>query len=296
VHSVDVPSIEHETLVQLLKSNPQLAPYLLASAGYEVPAGVAVVTDSNLSDPEHELRADVVVVSSGGRLAIVSEVQTSSPGTGKRRAWHSYLANAARDHGCKAALLVLAIDQDVARRCAKPYFPGHPQMVLRPIVKGPVNTPHPDEPGAEHVAAELAVLWVLNGGFDLAVPPVRQYVMGKLAKAGPQNRKLYVHCIYLAATPAIRKALEDEVNDRFRVEFFDAPIEEAEAQALAKGEARGEARLLLHVLCTRGFVISDSIRDLVMSSNDTAQIEEWCDRAMIAGSLTEIFFGGVRAA
>lgn len=114
-----MPSIAHEAAVELLRRNPQLAAALLASAGVRVSARTAaVLADSNLSVPEPtELRADVVTVHEGvdRKLVIVTEVQKDPPDGAKRRAWIAYLALAQVEHGCDAALVVIALSARTAR-------------------------------------------------------------------------------------------------------------------------------------------------------------------------------------
>jgi hypothetical protein len=233
-----MPSPHHEAVCQLLKRNPLLAPYLVSNAGYRELSGRAELTDSNLSDVEREKRADVVQVIKtpmGHKIALISEVQNSRPKPTKRRSWFCYLANAANDHNCDAILIVIAPTERIARACAKPYSIGHPGLVLKVIVIGPRNTPHPDSPGAEAVTVELTVLNVLNGNFDLTDPRDRRYVLGKLAGADSARRHLYARYLYLSVPRAVRRQLEEDMNHTYRVPFLDEPFEKAE-QAVLRAE------------------------------------------------------------
>jgi hypothetical protein len=311
-----MPSVEHEAIVQLIHRNPPLAAYLLACTGYPVPAGMIVLADSNLPHPEpKELRSDVVVTvrtgrsgRSGGRavLAIVAEPQTSMPNRKKRRAWLAYLAVAGIAHDCDAVLMPIAVDSGIARRCALPFRPGHPGLTLVPAVSHAGNTPLPGTAGAGHVAAELAVLGVLNGTLDLSGAPARRFVLDQLAQASLDDRQVYTRIIYLTAGPAVQKALEaDMAITDYRIEFFDRPLEEARAEGEARGEARGraegeargeargraegEARSLLRVLAARGFDVPEDTRDQVMSCTDTTQLNQWLDKAATAKTLAEVF-------
>ena len=94
----------HDALQAIFRYCPEFAVFLLASVGYPVPAGVAVLGDSYL--PAGEGKGDgksrprtgdaVVTVRRGRRvvLAIATEVQTSKPSMRQRRRQHGYLANA----------------------------------------------------------------------------------------------------------------------------------------------------------------------------------------------------------
>ena len=56
----------------------------------------------------------------------------------------------------------------------------------------------------------------------------------------------------------------------------------------AKGEAEGEAKVLLQVMALRGFEVSDEIRDRIMCTTDCARIELWASRVLQAKSTAEV--------
>jgi hypothetical protein len=110
-------------------------------------------------------------------------------------------------------------------------------------------------------------------------------VLGKLALAGPEDRQVYTRFIYLTASAAVQQALEEDMATSYRVEFLDAPVEQAEA----RGRVQGEGEMLLHILRARGFVVPDGITEQVTSCTDTAQLEAWAALAVTASSLEEVF-------
>jgi hypothetical protein len=300
-----MPSIAREAAVELLRRNPQLAAALLASAGVQVPAkAAAVLADSNLSVPEPtELRADVVTVHEGAdrKIVIVTEVQKDPPDGAKRRAWVAYLALAQVEHGCDAALVVIALSGRTARASGRPIRTGHPGFVLAPIVIGPDTTPAPGGPGASQVSAELAVLAVLTGALDLRDGQTRRLVLQAIAAVDAGRREIYTRLIRATAPAAVRRALEELMATAFRDEFIDGLLDQGRAQGLAEGEARGraegeargraegEAAMLLRVLAARGFTVPDDLRQRIQSCTDLARLEAWGDRAVTATSLDEIF-------
>jgi flagellar biosynthesis GTPase FlhF len=239
-----MPSAHHEAVCQLLKRNPLLGPFLLSSTGYPQVAGRPELTDSNLSDVEREKRADVVQLiktPAGHKIALISEVQNSRPKRMKRRAWFCYLANAGNDHDCDAILIVIASTERIARACARSFSIGHPGLVLKVIVIGPRNTPHPDSPGAEPVAIELAVLNALNGNFDLSNLDDRRYVLSKLAKADPIRRHDYSKYLYLSLPQTIQEKVKEDMTRKYRVDFLDEPFELAEQAREEAERAHKEA-------------------------------------------------------
>jgi hypothetical protein len=239
----------------------------------------------------------VIKTPMGHKIALISEVQNSRPKPTKRRSWFCYLANAASDHNCDAILIVIAPTERIARACAKPYSIGHPGLVLKVIVIGPRNTPHPDSPGAEAVTVELAMLNVLNGNFDLTDPRDRRYVLGKLAGADSVRRHLYARYLYLSVPRAVRRQLEEDMNYTYRVPFLDEPFEMA-AQAALRAEQEAQRAeqithkagdMLLRELATRGFEVPKSIREMIKACGDIDRIDHWSERAQTAATLEDVF-------
>jgi hypothetical protein len=130
-----MPSAEHEALVMLFRNSPALAAELLrAAAGAHARAILASETMRSVRPVE--IAADVVVrFERQGRplLAAIVEVQLSTD-EAKRRAWPSYLVLLRRELGCPCVLLVIALDDAVARWCERPIELGHPGFVLKPLV------------------------------------------------------------------------------------------------------------------------------------------------------------------
>jgi hypothetical protein len=207
-----MPSVEHETVVELLHRAPELAAILLASAGVTVPAGTsAVIADSNLSARKPvALAAEAVIVlaAPAGKLAVVTEVQKHPPRKEKRRAWAAYVAIAGVEHDCDAMLIVIALRPDTARASGKLIRTGHPEFNLKPIVIGPGSTPRPDA-AAGPAAAEVAVLGALTGALDLDDPQARLAALHALARAEPSRRAAYTRVIRGSASQAARQALEN---------------------------------------------------------------------------------------
>jgi hypothetical protein len=70
-----------------------------------------------------------------------------------------------------------------------------------------------------------------------------------------------------------------------RVPFLDDPVDEA----LAKGEAIGEAKLLRRIIETRGFSMTSRYQEMVEGCTDLEQIETWAERAVTAKTVDDIF-------
>ncbi|MEU7138030.1 hypothetical protein ABZ942_01125 [Nocardia sp. NPDC046473] len=282
-----MPSIRHEAPLELLRHNPLLAAALLVGTGIQLPVeATAAVSDSNLTtcNPP-EFRADAVTLLrgiDGSRLAVITESQSAAPKPRKRRAWPAYVAVAQSQHNCDAVLVVIAASRATARACRRTIHTGHPGFSLAPIVIGPHNTPDPTNPAFASVAPELTVLAALTHALDLTEDTNRRMVLDKLATLDRETRTTYTRFVQHAATNAARKALEELMaSPTYRDDFVDGLLEQ--------GRAEGEARSLLRVLTARGFAVPDHLRTHILSSADTAQLEAWMDKAVVADSLDAIF-------
>jgi hypothetical protein len=250
----------------------------------------ADLTDSHLPAGRRKKRprfADTVVLCGAGpdKRVIVCEIQTSFPSTRQRYRQHGYLANAADFHLRKGILHIITIDPKVARRCGLPFWPGHPDLVLIPIVSGPHNTPLPGAPGAAEFVIELTVLGVLNSNLDLADPATRRSVTETLALPDFELRKEYNELIWTAANTEIHKPLETDMNMSSTIPFVDTALKEGYAQ----GKSQGKADLVLRQLGARGLAVSAAEEQRIRSCTDAAELDDWGIRVMSAVTTADIF-------
>jgi hypothetical protein len=94
--------------------------------------------------------------SSTSLLAVVVEAQLTADGD-KQWSWPVYLASLRARMRRPALLLVVRIDANLARRCARPIELGHPGYVVAPIVLGPDQVPAVHDPDLAARAPELIV-------------------------------------------------------------------------------------------------------------------------------------------
>jgi hypothetical protein len=83
---------------------------------------------------------------------------------------------------------------------------------------------------------------------------------------------------------------EEEVSAEIRAwyEGYQREQQQREADILAKGEARGEARALLVTLRARGIPVPDAARERILSEKDPERLEDLIKRAAIATSLADV--------
>lgn len=138
-----MPSYLHETLVELFRRRPALAPELLTDPfKLDLPswqhAQLGAADLPKLSPVQRFADAVITLTDSQQRpvAAVVVEVQLQ-PDDGKHYAWPDYLIRLRSRLRCPTMLLVICPNRDTAYWAAKPILIGLPDWMLQPIVLGP---------------------------------------------------------------------------------------------------------------------------------------------------------------
>ena len=118
-----MPGLKHQSIVQILRDEPQLLVIFLGRSGFLLPSGAfPIIADSDIShrDPAHAERAAVRqrVPYKGmeENVAVVVEVQTSWPNHERQLTWPCYVTSARAVHDCKAYMLVVAASRRRSNR------------------------------------------------------------------------------------------------------------------------------------------------------------------------------------
>ena len=163
-----MPSLLHETLIELFRVRTTLAPELLKRVfGIDLPACHRVrVEDAtlNLIVPA-EYRAELVLAleqAGNPAFGIVLEVQLGIDPR-KEYAWIYYLSAFRIRTRCPVAVLVVTPNSEVAAWAAQP-MPTGPCATFTPIVLGPGAIPRVTDAASAQVAPEAAVLSALAHG------------------------------------------------------------------------------------------------------------------------------------
>jgi hypothetical protein len=160
-----------------------------------------------------------------------------------------------------------------------------PQGGTATLVPGEVSASQPVElraDGTTGADAELAMMAAWTGQTDLRDPAVRAATLRAIAGLDTHRLTTYTRIVLIAAPDEqSRRALETLMATVFKNEFLD--------NLEATAEARGEARMILQVLESRGFTVPTKIRDQVFACTDTDQLEAWGRRAAVAKNIDEIF-------
>lgn len=237
-----MPSQLHEVLLHLFRNRPLLAPELLRDALHiELPRFTDARIDSaDLTDVQPaEYRADLVVLLLDGKpvLGIVIEVQLS-PESRKRFVWPVYVSTLRARLECPVSLLVVTVDEAVARWAARPIEMGNGSRFV-PLVLGPSGVPEVTDEAQAQADPELAVLSAMAHGKDADTEKSLQIALAaRSAVLGlDQDRsRLYFDLVLTHLSEAARQALQamDPLKYEYQSDFARRYVAEGRAAFLRK--------------------------------------------------------------
>ena len=281
-----MPSMAHEVFVDLFKTRPQLAAEILIEVlGLSLPtyteARLASIDLTEIAPAEY--RADVVVLLLSGTApvrAIIVEVQlTADPR--KRGSWPAYVAVAHARHGCLVDLLVLAPDPAVATWCATPIPLGPAGFVLTPQVLRRETVPVVTDPAEAARRLELGMLSAMAHGQGEQGGAIAFALLPAIEGLDEERARFYFDPLVNSVNQAARRALEARVKGYvYQSEFAKKYV--------AEGEAAAHARDVLTVLRARGVSVPDAARERILAEKDSARLERWLEKAILAASIAEV--------
>jgi len=293
-----MPSPWHDTVVQIFREEPGLAPRILREcAGADVPRGLPARIESPAFNdrPSTDFAADTVVISGAPRQpahAAVVEAQQEKD-EAKREQLPRYAAALWLLLRCHVDVLVICPHQATADWYARPIPTTLPEYTLYPRAIGPSQVPALTNPQLIADSPGLGALSVAMHGGRRTV--AEAFVAG-LGLLTPDRAPAYYEHAYRMAPPAIRDILEDlmatttwPVYSPFAKEHFGRGKAEGLAEGKAEGLAEGEAEAVLLVLQARGLNITGDERARVTSCTDLAQLKRWVTRAVTVAAAGELF-------
>jgi uncharacterized protein DUF4351 len=289
-----MPSQLHEVLLELFRNRPSLAPELLRDVLHvELPKFIEARIDSaDLNDLQPaSYQADLVVrlVTDVPVLGIVVEVQLSAKER-KRFVWPAYAANLRARLECSVCLLVVAVDEAVARWAAKPIDMGNGSRFV-PLVISPSGVPQVTDPAQARAYPELAVLSAMAHGKDAdSDKSVQIALAAQFAVAGLDQdvAKLYFDLVHHSLSEAARRALQamDPRKYEYQSDFARRYVAEGEAKGEARGEARGRAALVARLLASRFGSLGHEVETRLADAS-IADLDAIGDRLLTAQTLDE---------
>ncbi|MGV9308597.1 hypothetical protein ACWDLG_34940 [Nonomuraea sp. NPDC003727] len=298
-----VPSIAHETVIDLFRKRPTLAATLIHGQGVTLAGHDEVRVESeNLVDCKPaEYRADAVVVHRAGSkpvLGVVVEVQLR-PDEDKQWSWPVYLATLRARLQCDTVLLVMCLSSKTARHCATPIDMGHPGWRLAPLVMGPDQLPRITDVAQAVAEPELAALSVVAHGRTPGADG--QEVMDAFLKAAPLMAdglgETYADVVLaLLSKVAAQRFVEglmavgtDKYKSDYVRQWVAEGLAEGEAKGAAKGAAEARAKDIILAFRTRGIDVSPEAEKRILDCSDPDQLSAWFPKSITADSVEDLF-------
>jgi hypothetical protein len=296
-----MPTLEHNAIVEMFRENRELAPHLLATLFHvDVPphASVAVVESSLDQLVPVEFRADLVLELRDAKamlvLAIVVEVQRNVD-PDKKYSWPVYVAVVRAKKRCPTAVLVVALDADVAAWAAEDIDLGLGRGNVEPLVLSPAAVPEITDAAVAEQEAELAVLSAVahgNGPNGLAV--IRA-VRAALVRLDQEHGWVYFEVIWNVLRGPMRQVLEALIMEG-QTEgkatfppFMQRLIEEGELRGRRDGKLESLREVLLRLVARAGLTLTEGDRARIQTCEDVATLDHWVENVLGAKTAAEVF-------
>jgi hypothetical protein len=287
----------HELLILLFRNRSTSAAELLRRFDVPLPEYDEVRFESadlnNLQPAEY--RADLVSFLVHGPdkvLGVIVEVQLARD-EDKRYAWPAYIANLRARHRCPVCLLVVTVEESVARWAGKSIELG-PGTRCSPWVVGPSNTPVVTELPDAIANVELAVLSAIEHGQSADTALAARIASAALwASAGidAERSRLYIDLILRSLPKNVSGELEvtmgGSLGFEYQSDFARHYYGQGKAEGKAEGAAEARVEIVLRLLALRFGPLSEAVQACVHSAQE-AQLDAVVERVLTAQTLDEV--------
>ena len=298
-----MPSYLHELLLLLFRNRSGSAADLLRELDVQLPEYDEIRADSSdLGDLRPaEYRADLVLFLMRGSqkvLGVIVEVQLGRD-EDKPYAWPAYIANLRARHRCPVCLLVITIEDAVARWAGRSIDLG-PGTRCKPWVIGPSNTPAITALQEAQENVELAVLSAIEHGQSADIPLAARIASAAIlasADIDVERSRLYLDLILISLAQNAPEAFEATMNSLgyeyqsdFARRYYGQGKAEGQMEGWAKGKAEGKAEgrieIILKLLALRFGPLTEVAQARVRGAQD-AQLDAVAERMLTAKTLEE---------
>jgi len=294
-------TLEHEGLLLLFRNRISLGPECVRDLlRVPLPEFHEIdIADTQLAQVIAAGRApDLVLVlkDRAGRAVrvLVIEVQRKRDRE-KERSWPMYIPVLGAKWDCDVVLLVVAVEDRVARWAKGPFETGHPGYTLTPLVIGPSELPLLLDVAQVAKAPELAVLTCV--AHARKKPPADAADLARLTLEGcrhldQEHFSIYHDLIGASLNEAARAVLENLMASghyEYQTDFVKKHVATGRAEGMAAGIAEGRAQDVLTVLEARALPVTEDARAHILACTDLDVLERWLRKAVTAASFEEIF-------
>ena len=290
-----MPSYVHESIVHLFRNRSRSAADLLRELDVQLPEYDEIRADSSdLNDLRPaEYRADLVLLLMRGSqkvLGVIVEVQLGRD-EDKPYVWPAYIANLRARHRCPVCLLVVTIEEAVARWAGRSIDVG-PGTQCKPWVIGPSNMPAITALQDAQENVELAVLSAIEHGQSPDSPLAERIATAAIlasAAIDVERSRLYLDLIQISLSNNISGVFETAMNSlgyEYQGNFARRYYGQGKAEGKVEGKAEGRMELILKLLALRFGPLTDAAKARVRGAQD-AQLDAVAERMLTAKTLEE---------
>ena len=282
-----MPSYLHELLLVLFRNRSESAADLLRELAVELPEYDEVRTESsdlgNLRPAEY--RADLVLFLMQGSLkvlGVIVEVQLTCD-EDKPYTWPAYIANLRARHRCPVCLLVITIEDAVARWAGSSIDLG-PGTRCDPWVVGPSNAPAVTELRDATENVELAVLSAIEHGQSADTPLAARIASTAIvasADLDAERSRLYLGLLLISLSQNAPERIEAVMNSlgyEYQSDFA--------RRYVAQGKAEGRMEIVLKLLALRFGPLTEPAQARIRSAQDK-HLDAVAERFLTARTLDE---------
>lgn len=293
-----MPSIEHEALLDLFRSEPKLAAELIRGASdIRIPeADKGRVIESTLTEVVPTVRLADLVLAFGDDVRVVVEVQTSRD-TEKRWSWPVYQAALQARHRCRVYLLIVTNSPQMVAWVHGQLEADEVELKARAFVIGPGSTPRITD---LKIARKLPHLTLLSAMLPKGREPDLEVALAALvAVQGLDSGRatLYGDLVLQSMGDAAQHLLEAmmsiteldyEFKSNFARKYYGRGLEEGEVIGLEKGRRTEAARAVLTILSKRKLPLTDEQRATILGTTDLDTLTQWIGRSVDTSSTEEL--------
>jgi hypothetical protein len=288
-----MPSRKHESIVEMYRVAPEFALQHLVALGIRHPAlgsAKARLVDSTFPAQGSNYVADVVIACGNGSevatLVVIVEVQLGID-PDKHRSWPFYQASAIVRMKCDACVLVVTLDEEVARWAGAPIRQEPSGSIFQAVVLGLSDVPYEPPGGPVRPPPGLALIAAIyHGQKD---PKLVRVALASMVELSEDARAACFDLLrYHVGKEVFERAMEAMMGTSEHKYFSDF-AQKYYGEGKAEGEVKATRDAILAVLAARGLAISAADRARVEACSDAVTLAKWLTLGARATATAEVF-------
>ncbi|WP_327369320.1 hypothetical protein [Streptomyces sp. NBC_01217] len=285
-------SSSHEAMHRIFQEDPGVFARTFRTLGLPFPEPVAVsLMPTDLTEIQPlERRVDTLLridAAEGDSYLLAVEAQGKKD-RAKPGSWAYYVAHLYAKYRLPPLLLVTCQDRTTAEWAARTVDIGPtawPTLSLRPLVLGPHNVPVVTDPDEAARDIPLATLSAVTHGKDPNAGAILKALAAALQTVDDDTAMIFAELTELGLGSAPAAQIWRDLMS-VDLSFFRSETSE---RLRSEGRAEGRAEDILRILSKRGVVVSEQVRERIVSCGDLDVLSDWFDRSLVVEVAEELF-------